>query len=128
MRRCLVELLACPECQGAVEVVESREENTLRILRGTLRCTSCARHYPIDKGVPRLVKAAEDVTARRLYIETMESILKNANKIILDKTTAASGVVPYLPLPGLRQPPSAAAPSEPSSPGSTTPPSRRSQP
>src|SRR6266852_5008462 len=62
MRRCLVELLACPECQGAVEVVESREETTLRILRGTLRCTSCARHYPIDKGVPRLVKAAEDVT------------------------------------------------------------------
>jgi ubiquinone/menaquinone biosynthesis C-methylase UbiE/uncharacterized protein YbaR (Trm112 family) len=61
MRRCLVKLLACPECQGAVEVVESREENAIRILRGTLRCTCCARHYPIDKGVPRLVKAAKDV-------------------------------------------------------------------
>ena len=30
-------------------------------------------------------KASEDVTARRLYIETMESVLKNTNKIILDK-------------------------------------------
>jgi modulator of FtsH protease HflK len=46
-------------------------------------------------------KSAEDVTARRLYIETMEDILKGANKIILDKAAAASGVVPYLPLPGL---------------------------
>jgi len=46
-------------------------------------------------------KASEDVTARRLYIETMESILKSTNKIILDKGAASSGVVPYLPLPQL---------------------------
>jgi ubiquinone/menaquinone biosynthesis C-methylase UbiE/uncharacterized protein YbaR (Trm112 family) len=61
MRRALVELLACPECQNAVEVVESCEENAIRILRGTLRCTSCGQRYPIDKGVPRLVKVAADV-------------------------------------------------------------------
>jgi SAM-dependent methyltransferase len=61
MRRCLVEKLACPECRGGIEVAESLEENALRILRGTLQCTSCARHYPIDMGVPRLVKVAEDV-------------------------------------------------------------------
>src|SRR5437867_1570103 len=61
MRRCLVELLACPECQGAVEVVESCEDDALRILRGTLQCASCGQRYAIDKGVPRLVKVAEDV-------------------------------------------------------------------
>ncbi len=61
MRRCLVELLACPECQGGIEVAESREENSLRILGGTLRCTSCGQRYPIEKGVPRLVKVAPDV-------------------------------------------------------------------
>jgi len=55
-------------------------------------------------------KAAEDVTARRLYIETMEDILKGANKIILDKAAAGSGVVPYLPLPGLHTPPGGAPP------------------
>jgi membrane protease subunit HflK len=44
---------------------------------------------------------AKDVTARRLYIETMEQVLKNANKIIIDKSAGASGVVPYLPLPQL---------------------------
>src|SRR5260370_35877679 len=61
MRPCLVEKLACPECRGAIEVVESVEGNALRILRGTLRCIACARRYPIDKGVPRLVKVADDV-------------------------------------------------------------------
>jgi membrane protease subunit HflK len=47
-------------------------------------------------------KQAEDVTARRLYIETMEKILSGANKIVLDKAATASGVLPYLPLPELR--------------------------
>ena len=61
MRRSLVEKLACPECRGDVEVAECLEENAVRIHRGTLRCTSCSRRYPIDKGVPRLVKAAADV-------------------------------------------------------------------
>ena len=49
-------------------------------------------------------KQAEDITARRLYIETMENILKGANKIILDKAAAGSGVLPYLPLPELGMP------------------------
>jgi SAM-dependent methyltransferase len=61
MRRCLVELLACPGCRGEVKVVESTEENGLRILEGTLGCTSCGQRYPISKGVARLVKAAADV-------------------------------------------------------------------
>jgi modulator of FtsH protease HflK len=47
-------------------------------------------------------KTAEDVTARRLYIETMETILQNTNKILIDKSAATSGVVPYLPLPQLQ--------------------------
>jgi membrane protease subunit HflK len=50
-------------------------------------------------------KVAADVTARRLYIETMDYILHNTSKIILDKSAASSGVVPYLPLPQMLQPP-----------------------
>jgi membrane protease subunit HflK len=49
-------------------------------------------------------KQAEDVTAKRLYIETMEKILSGANKIILDKAATQGGVIPYLPLPELRSP------------------------
>jgi len=58
-------------------------------------------------------KAAEDVTARRLYIETMQTVLQNTNKVILDKSAEGSGVLPYLPLPQLQ--PMAPAPAQPQS-------------
>jgi SAM-dependent methyltransferase len=61
MRRCIVDLLACPHCRGSVEIADVFEENALRILRGTLKCAACGHRYPIDKGVPRLVKVAQDV-------------------------------------------------------------------
>jgi membrane protease subunit HflK len=47
-------------------------------------------------------QTAPDVTMRRIYLETMEEILKGTNKVIIDKAAeSASGVVPYLPLPEL---------------------------
>ncbi len=46
-------------------------------------------------------QASQDVTARRLYIETMESILKNTNKVLIDRTASGTGVLPYLNLPAL---------------------------
>ena len=33
----------------------------------------------------------------------MESVLKNANKVIIDEQNGAGGVVPYLPLPEIAQ-------------------------
>ncbi len=60
-------------------------------------------------------KQAEDVTAQRLYIETMEKVLSGANKLILDKAASQAGVLPYLPLPALKPPgrPPASPPSQP---------------
>ena len=46
--------------------------------------------------------AARDVTAKRLYLETMEDILSGANKVILSKS--ATGAVPYMPLPDMLSP------------------------
>jgi membrane protease subunit HflK len=40
----------------------------------------------------------QDVTKERIFIETMESVLKNAQKTILDNNTKGSGVLPYLSL------------------------------
>lgn len=40
----------------------------------------------------------QDVTKQRIFIETMESVLKNAEKIIIDQNSGGQGVVPYLPL------------------------------
>jgi len=45
---------------------------------------------------------APDVTRQRLYLETMEQILKGANKVIVEPGSG-SGVVPYLPLPELQK-------------------------
>jgi membrane protease subunit HflK len=41
---------------------------------------------------------AKDVTRKRMYLETMESILGGMNKVIIDSKNS-TGVVPYLPLP-----------------------------
>lgn len=66
------------------------------------------------QSVYQAYQASQDVTARRLYIETMENILKNTNKILIDKSASGSGVLPYLPLPAL--PSTTAAPAASSAP------------
>ena len=48
-------------------------------------------------------KKAPDVTRRRIYIDTMRDILAGTNKVILDNKNSSS-VLPYLPLPELKQP------------------------
>lgn len=44
----------------------------------------------------------KEVTKQRIYIETMENIMSNAQKIIVDDAAGATGVVPYLPLNELK--------------------------
>jgi modulator of FtsH protease HflK len=43
-------------------------------------------------------KKAPDVTRERIYLETMERILGNADKLVYDGGASGQGVVPYLPL------------------------------
>ncbi|MEQ8297156.1 MAG: FtsH protease activity modulator HflK [Nitratireductor sp.] len=45
---------------------------------------------------------APDVTRKRLFLETMEQILKGSNKVIVEQGNGP-GVVPYLPLPELQK-------------------------
>ena len=45
---------------------------------------------------------AEDVTRKRLFLETMERVLQDSNKIILEGANPA-GVLPYLPLDQLQR-------------------------
>jgi len=55
---------------------------------------------------------AQEVTRKRLYIETMESVLPGMNKIVMDDL-AGKQTVPYLPLDAVmqrREPPKAEAP------------------
>jgi modulator of FtsH protease HflK len=56
------------------------------------------------------VKAPE-VTRKRMFLETMEGVLRDSNKVIVEQGSGGQGVVPYLPLnqlsprqPGATQP------------------------
>ena len=46
---------------------------------------------------------ARDITTERLYLDTMEEVLRNVNKVLVDKNASGTGgVLPYLPLPELK--------------------------
>jgi len=50
------------------------------------------------KSIYKAYLSGKDVTKERIYIETMEEVLGNAEKIIMQSQQGGSGVVPYLPL------------------------------
>ncbi|MHA1538924.1 MAG: FtsH protease activity modulator HflK [Alphaproteobacteria bacterium] len=53
------------------------------------------------KSVLGAYRRAPNVTRKRLYIETMEDVFSNTKKVLVGKGVSGSGVVPYLPLPGI---------------------------
>jgi membrane protease subunit HflK len=65
-------------------------------------------------------KLAPEVTKQRLYLETMEQVMRGSNKIIMDQQPGTQGVLPYLPLQDLQRRAPAAPPS-PQAPFSPTP-------
>lgn len=44
-------------------------------------------------------RKAPEVTRKRLFLETMEGVLRDSNKVIIEQGSGGQGVVPYLPLP-----------------------------
>jgi len=47
-------------------------------------------------------KQNPDVTRRRMYLETLQGVLSDTDKVILDGQQGAGGAIPYLPLNELR--------------------------
>jgi SAM-dependent methyltransferase len=61
----LLQYLACPSCTGVITLVSTEREGE-EIIEGELACVSCARSWPITRGVPRfapLDTVAEDKAA-----------------------------------------------------------------
>jgi modulator of FtsH protease HflK len=46
---------------------------------------------------------AKDVTRERIFLETMEQVLGETNKVLIEGGQGGSGVVPYLPLPEIQK-------------------------
>lgn len=81
------------EASQVIAAAEAYEQETIARASGeTQRFISIYNEYLQDK----------DVTRRRLYLETMETVLNGMDKVLLDDTGRGSGVVPYLPLDKLR--------------------------
>ncbi len=82
------------EAERLVQEAEAYKEQVVNLAQGEAgRFSSVLESY----------SQAKDVTARRMYLETMQEILKGTNKVIIDPAAqGAQGVVPYLPLPELR--------------------------
>jgi modulator of FtsH protease HflK len=95
-----------PEARGRAAQIEQaagayREQTVAEAIGQTARFNKIYEEY----------KKAPEVTRQRLYLETMERLFGGTDKIILDSSgQGGSGVVPYLPLPELRNRPQAQAP------------------
>jgi membrane protease subunit HflK len=73
---------------------EAYKQEKIALATGeTSRFLSVLEQYKKDK----------DVTRRRIYLETMRTVMGNMDKVLIDTPTGAGqGVVPYLPLPELK--------------------------
>ena len=56
MKRSLVDYLACPSCDGDINLTATTEEKGSEILTGQLQCTSCRKSFSILRGVPRFAE------------------------------------------------------------------------
>lgn len=85
-----------PKARGAA--IKMLQEAQAYKQSAIARATGDAERF---NAVYEAYQTGQDVTKKRIYIETMEDVLKNAQKIILDEKSG-SGVVPYLPLNELK--------------------------
>lgn len=63
MLRKMMDRICCPACKGQL-ALKVGEENEVEILTGTLSCGKCAITYPIENGIPDLVKAEMKVNRK----------------------------------------------------------------
>ena len=90
-----------PQARGKAsqitQAAEAYREQTVAAAQGeTKRFLSIYGEY----------KKAEDVTRRRMYLETMQDVYSHINKVLIENKDSKS-VLPYLPLSGLKPNPDA---------------------
>jgi SAM-dependent methyltransferase len=58
MKRTLLNYLACPVCAGDIKLNSVSAEEGIEVLAGELQCASCAKTFPIVRGIPRFADFA----------------------------------------------------------------------
>jgi SAM-dependent methyltransferase len=56
MKQRLLQFLACPSCGGEIRLLSVARDEEGEIMEGDLDCASCARHFPVVRGVPRFAE------------------------------------------------------------------------
>ena len=83
------------EVQRIVKDAEGYKEQKIALASGEAqRFLSVYTQYLKEK----------NVTKRRIYLETMKSIMAGMDKVLVENGKGGSGVVPYLPLEELARP------------------------
>ena len=54
MKKELMDILACPICKGDL-VLNVTKENDEEVVSGTIYCSKCDEHYPIEDGIPNML-------------------------------------------------------------------------
>ncbi|WP_193182076.1 FtsH protease activity modulator HflK [Nisaea sediminum] len=88
-----------PRARGeAAQIIEEADAYRQEVIN---RATGDADRF---RSVYTAYSAAKDVTQKRIYLETLEEVLGNVNKVIIDNgASGEGGVVPYLPLPEVQK-------------------------
>ncbi len=59
MKERLLNYLSCPSCAGAIALTSASHRESEEIIAGQLSCSSCARAWPVTRGVPRFASLDE---------------------------------------------------------------------
>jgi membrane protease subunit HflK len=82
------------EAQKQITEAEAYKERVIKDAQGEAkRFISVYDSFTVNK----------EVTQRRLFLEKMQEVLQNSEKVIIDSGASGSGVVPYLPLPEIQK-------------------------
>lgn len=54
MRKDLMDILACPDCKGELQL-NVKEERDDEVITGDLYCKNCDFHFPIEDNIPNLL-------------------------------------------------------------------------
>lgn len=82
-----------PKARGeAAEIIQKAEGYKARMVA---EGTGQAIYF---RDLHEAYKTSPNIIRERIFLETMENVLKDANKVILDQNAQGSGVIPFLPL------------------------------
>ncbi|WP_420405613.1 FtsH protease activity modulator HflK [Nisaea sp.] len=88
-----------PRARGeAAQIIEEADAYRQEVIN---RATGDADRF---RSVYSAYSRDKEVTQKRIYLETLEEVLGNVNKVIIDNgASGEGGVVPYLPLPEVQK-------------------------